>query len=491
MVNSVSQELASSETKKAERDEIEHHTVSTVSLNCGGDIHREKTDITKMQKDDHRDNEMLKDGLNVNSPESEILTVHQICKVPSTFRIPVKIGSVELTFVVDTGASCSLLSAKMFNAVKQQRESKELDESKTIKLQLADGTSLKMVGQTKVTINFGPIQVEHNFIGANISDEAILGYDFLKTHHCQLDMGPEKLVIGDVKLTGSKESEESNQPVETGIQQLGIRVIQKCPEDRERNTVDSANRSTDGFSDLNGSIENRSGKDHSEAQQIVGMYQSCFAKTDSDLCKTQVAQHSINTGNIGIFSQPFHRSLPVIQHDVEKEIQHLLFEGVIQQCASPRSLPTVWLGKSNESVHTGMDWVVAKNCYPPCRMEYGVDFIGDPFFSAIDFGSGYWQLVMKESGIPKSIVPGPVVCGITSLPNGLCSATKVFQIAMLMTQHGQQRPVLQICQDEVVVVGKVQKWSLWQSIVNQSRVLKWFAQIIQRLKERAWHWLHR
>ena len=100
------------------------------------------------------------------------------------------VGSVEVTFLVDTGANITIIKPDVYFKIPEQ-ERPPL-ESRTIKMVTADGNPLSFKGQGwfKITIdNNDGAEVEHKVWVADIELDGILGYDFLCKYDCQLECG--------------------------------------------------------------------------------------------------------------------------------------------------------------------------------------------------------------------------------------------------------------------------------------------------------------
>ena len=102
------------------------------------------------------------------------------------------VSDVPIKFLVDTGASCTIISVNSYMLIKDLVGS-QLRELTGKMLQLADGQPLDALGTLMVDIQLGPVVVKHNVLIAKISDEGIIGYDFLHTHGCTIDAGQHSL----------------------------------------------------------------------------------------------------------------------------------------------------------------------------------------------------------------------------------------------------------------------------------------------------------
>ena len=130
-----------------------------------------------------------------------IITINETISIG--LYLNVKIESLQSSFLIDTGASRSLVSRKLY-----ERLSKKviLSKNKLPKLQLADGTSLETYGVITVPLLVGPVAVKQDLIVADISDAGILGLDFLEEHQCSLDMKSSELEVAGVRVACGKGS---------------------------------------------------------------------------------------------------------------------------------------------------------------------------------------------------------------------------------------------------------------------------------------------
>lgn len=99
-----------------------------------------------------------------------------------------KIGNVPVNFLVDTEAGCTAISDAIFNKLCDKAEDDQLGDLTDTKFQIAGSTSLPTPEKLKVNIQLGPVVVLHEVSVGSICDEGIIGYDFLKTYGCVLDI---------------------------------------------------------------------------------------------------------------------------------------------------------------------------------------------------------------------------------------------------------------------------------------------------------------
>jgi hypothetical protein len=115
----------------------------------------------------------------------------------------------------------------------------------------------------------------------------------------------------------------------------------------------------------------------------------------------------LQPGTAPISKRPY-RMPPNEQAELKVELQDLLDKGFIHPSASPWGCPALFVKKKDHSVRLCMDYrplnaVTIKNKYPLPRIDILFDQLdGAKVFSKIDLCSGYHQIKIKPSDIPKT-----------------------------------------------------------------------------------------
>ncbi|VDI46852.1 Hypothetical predicted protein [Mytilus galloprovincialis] len=104
-----------------------------------------------------------------------------------------KINDKCLAFLVDTGANVTILSKKFIDEINPSLLPKI--NPVNINLITATGDSAPFIGQIDVEICLGNYIYHHNVLVADISNEGIIGMDFLVTHDCDVLLSQNKLKI--------------------------------------------------------------------------------------------------------------------------------------------------------------------------------------------------------------------------------------------------------------------------------------------------------
>ena len=142
----------------------------------------------------------------------------------------------------------------------------------------------------------------------------------------------------------------------------------------------------------------------------------------------------------------------------KKVIEDLLEKGVIRKSTSPWASPIVLVRKKNGTVRPCIDYrrvngLVKPDGFPLPRIQDCLDAVaGATLFSTLDLTSGYFQIPLKESDIPKSAF----VCKfgqfeMMRMPFGLNNSASTFQRTMELVLQGLQWETCLIYIDDIIV----------------------------------------
>jgi hypothetical protein len=115
----------------------------------------------------------------------------------------------------------------------------------------------------------------------------------------------------------------------------------------------------------------------------------------------------LQPGTAPISKRPY-RMPPAELAELKKQLQELLDKGFIRPSTSPWGCPALFVKKKDESLRMCVDYrplnaVTIKNKYPLPRIDVLFDqLVGAKVFSKIDLRSGYHQIKICDSDIPKT-----------------------------------------------------------------------------------------
>ena len=206
------------------------------------------------------------------------------------------------------------------------------------------------------------------------------------------------------------------------------------------------------------SDEYLSDKQQLELRNVLSKYLDDFASLDSDLGRTELLEHAIDTqGHAPIYQRPYR--VPEAQHKViETHVKDMAHRGVIRPSKSPWSSPVVLVGKKDGSTRFCVDFckvnaVTCKDVYPLPRIDETLDTLGGAsYFTTLDLASGYWQVPLKEEDRQKTAFSTHTgLWEFTVMPFGLCGAPASFQLLMEIMLAGLNWETCLVYLDDIII----------------------------------------
>ena len=112
----------------------------------------------------------------------------------SCLFVPGRLGGRALKYLIDTGSSKNLLSRAVFDRLPEHMRSR-LDPLSSIAT-MADGSGLPMYGQIELDGRLRNTKFRATFLVCKITDEAILGMQFLREQNCTVSCDRGLLIVG-------------------------------------------------------------------------------------------------------------------------------------------------------------------------------------------------------------------------------------------------------------------------------------------------------
>ena len=112
--------------------------------------------------------------------------------------------------------------------------------------------------------------------------------------------------------------------------------------------------------------------------------------------------------------RPLYRLSPMELEEVQQQVAELLEKGLIQPSSSPYGVPILFVKKKTGGLRMVIDYralnkVTVKNRYPLPRIDDLFDQLhGARVFSSLDLMSGYHQIRIKETDVPKTAFRTPM-----------------------------------------------------------------------------------
>ncbi|KAK3086868.1 hypothetical protein FSP39_024642 [Pinctada imbricata] len=197
------------------------------------------------------------------------------------------------------------------------------------------------------------------------------------------------------------------------------------------------------------------------AEELLLKYLDIFAKSKSDIGRTNIVKHKINTDRAHPIKQAPRRIPLAKRAEAENEVQTLLKDGLIEPSSSPWSSPVVLVKKKDGSLRYCIDYrklnsVTIKDSYPLPRIDDSLDALGGAcMFSCIDLASGYWQVEMEPDDKAKTAFSTPKgLFQFKVMPFGLCNAPATFERLMETVLNGLPFQTCLLYIDDIIVYSK-------------------------------------
>ena len=135
-------------------------------------------------------------------------------------------------------------------------------------------------------------------------------------------------------------------------------------------------------------------------------YADVFSFSSTDLGRTSILRHHINTGDEAPVHLPPRRVPQARREEVRRLLREMLESGVVEPSDGPWSSPVVLAQKKDGSLRFCVDYrrvnaITRKDAYPLHRVDDTLDTLGgSKYFTTLDLASGYWQ-------VEVSLVPRP------------------------------------------------------------------------------------
>lgn len=138
--------------------------------------------------------------------EQTKVTISRSGSAESGIFIDSLIVGLEVPMLLDTGASRTIISQGVYKRIPEERRPPILQAAQCPRLELADGTRLAVDGCVDLQIQVDSVVVNHEVVIAAISDEGILGLDFLNRHRCRIDVSKNEMIINGETISGTEGS---------------------------------------------------------------------------------------------------------------------------------------------------------------------------------------------------------------------------------------------------------------------------------------------
>ena len=196
-------------------------------------------------------------------------------------------------------------------------------------------------------------------------------------------------------------------------------------------------------------------------KQSLNKYRDVFSRGETDLGRTHLTSHKIDTGD----AQPIKmhpRRVPLhLQQEVTNNLTQMLANGIISPSCSPWAAPVVLVKKKGGGLRFCVDYrklneVTRKDAYPLPRIDDALDSLSHArWFSTLDLASGYWQVeVESEDRHKTAFATRQGLFEFNVLGFGLCNAPSTFQRLMDLILADLQWTTCLVYLDDIIVFGR-------------------------------------
>jgi hypothetical protein len=196
-------------------------------------------------------------------------------------------------------------------------------------------------------------------------------------------------------------------------------------------------------------------------KNIMEKYPEAIAKDLTQLGRTNIVTHHIDTGNAREIKQHYYRMSPRHENFIKEEIQRLKQQGLIVPSHSPWTSPALVVGKANGQLRLVIDYrqlnkVTKPDAYPLPKIADMLDALAhSQYFSTLDLTSGFWQVAMNAIDQEKTAFSTKFgTYEFTVMPFGLMNAPATFQRLMDNVFYDITWKFALVYMDDIIIYSK-------------------------------------
>ncbi|CAF1030452.1 unnamed protein product [Brachionus calyciflorus] len=199
---------------------------------------------------------------------------------------------------------------------------------------------------------------------------------------------------------------------------------------------------------------------------LLEKYKHVFQWSEFGMDRTNLTEHRINTGNAAPIKQRPYRLPQAAQDEVERQVDEMTRNQVIEESKSPWASPIVLVKKKRQEGKEQeyrfcidfrrLNEVTIKDSYPLPRIDDTVDAFGGSYvFSTMDCAGGFLQVPLAEEDKEKtSFIANHNLYQFKVMPFGLCNAPSTFQRLMDTLLRNLTWKYCLVYLDDVIVYSK-------------------------------------
>nr|VZH98725.1 unnamed protein product [Spirometra erinaceieuropaei] len=352
--------------------------------------------------------------------------------LPSDFKPLTISGTVanrRVSILIDTGAAVSLIHRSLLHGTNYIQSA-----FPQLQILTANSSTLQLSGSATVPVSIKDTTIRHCFlVSSELKWNVILGCDFLKRHAQAITFSPtsQSLILKDDEVTVDVNS---------------VEIDTRPPLDPS------------SIEDI--LPDNISADDRGALFHALAPFTSVFTWADQAIGRCNVVQHRINTGSAPPQHLPPRRIPFHFREELDKMVENMLQQGIIQPSSSPWAAPVTLVKKKDNSLRLCVDYrrlnaVTVRDAFPLPRMDdLLASMAGKKFFSTLDLSSSYWQIEIHPEDRAKTAFSLPSgLFEFTTLPMGLANAAATSQRLMQKLLQNLCPSKCLVYLDDVIVWG--------------------------------------
>ena len=195
--------------------------------------------------------------------------------------------------------------------------------------------------------------------------------------------------------------------------------------------------------------------------RFLQAYEGIYSKGTFDMGRTGLVEHSVDTGGHRPIRQALRRHPRAHLDEIDRQVDGLLHNGLIEPAASPWASNVVLVKKKDGSFRLCVDYrrlnsITYKDSYPLPHIDTCLSSMnGAVWFSTLDLRSGYHNIPIKQADQDKTAFITRRGCfRYKVMPFGLTCAPSVFQRLMDLVLCGLTYEICLVYSDDIIVFSR-------------------------------------
>ena len=195
-----------------------------------------------------------------------------------------------------------------------------------------------------------------------------------------------------------------------------------------------------------------------QLRSMLTKYSSVLSRDELDLGWTDLVKHRIDTEGAQPFRQQMRRYPPAQLEIIDKHLEDMMQQGVIEPAASPYASNVVLAKKKDGTYRCCIDFrqlndQTRKDAYPLPRADSAMDAMsGSKYYSVMDLRCGFHQVSMEPEDRDKTaFITRRGMYRFRNMPFGLSNAVATFQRLMDLILTGLTLEICLAYLDDIIV----------------------------------------